>query len=186
MPTTETPTAETERSDEALWERFVDGEDSALDALVRRHEDELYTYLLLSTRSPRTALQHLLNTWEIVAGYRRPYEGFGSFRSWLYAVATQNCVPATHSDTFGLGEVLADIRRAAPADRRSKIVHRLSDLTRRIRQPVLLVGVVGLSIEDASKVCNFTRSRTIAYLERACRFLARSGLFEPGEEDHEL
>lgn len=171
--------AQEQPSDEDLWRAFVEGDEEALTALVERYRDELYSYLLLSTGQPRSALQHFLDIWCLVARYRREYEGFESFRSWLYAVATQNAVPATHGESFGLTDLLADIRRGEPQSRQARLFSCIRDLTRGVRQPFLLVAFVGLPLDEAAKACNFTRKRTLRRMEKACRMLARTGLFEP-------
>ncbi|MFO7959306.1 MAG: hypothetical protein R6X33_19660 [Candidatus Brocadiia bacterium] len=168
--------------DEELWAAFVDGDDEALRELARRYRDELFWYLLLSTGTQQAAAQHLMNVWDILARYRRPYEGFDSFRSWLYAVATQNSVPATHPEPLGLMDLIGDLKRGKARTRRGRLFFHLTDLTRAVRQPFLLATVGGLNIEETAAVCNFTRRKTEACLRKACRFLRRSGLFE-GEAD---
>ncbi len=164
--------------DEELWASFVDGDDEALRALARRYRHELFWYLLLSTGTQQSAAEHLMNVWDILARYRRPYEGFEDFRSWLYAVATQNAVPATHPEQLGLMDLIEDLKRGQARTRRGRLFFELTDLTRPVRQPLLLVTVGGLNIDQAARACNFTRRKTEACLEKACRFLRRSGLFE--------
>jgi len=169
-------------NDEELWASFVDGDDEALRELARRYRDELYWYLLLSTGAQQGAAQHLMNVWDILARWRRPYEGFGSFRNWIYAVATQNSVPATHPEPLGLMDLVNDLKRGKASTRRGRLFFQLTDLTRAVRQPFLLVTLGGLSIQETAAACNFTHRKTVACLEKACRFLRRSGMFE-GEAD---
>ena len=165
------------RSDEDLWRAYVEGEDAALDGLIRRHTEDLFWYLFLSTGQQQTAGRHLMRTWDLVASYRGEFDGFDSFKSWLYAVATQNAVPANHPEDMGLTELVNEMTRGGPIDRRAEIFFRIGDLRRHLRQPFLLVTVAGLNIAEAAKACNFTRERTLKFLEKAYRRLSRSPEF---------
>jgi len=173
-------------SDEELWSSYVEGGDEALRELLGRYRDELYWYLLLSTGRQQAAARHCVNVWEIVSRCRRPFEGFASFRSWLYAVATQNAVPATHPETFGLADLMEDLRRGPARSRLARVFFCIADMRRALRQPFLLVTVAKLSIAEAAKACNFTEERAAACIERACRVVSGSGLFAPGEGADEM
>jgi len=172
--------------DEELWGSYVGGDDAALDALTDRYRDELFWYLLLSTGQQRAAAQHSMNVWETLARYRRGFEAFGSFRGWLYAVATQNAVPAAHPESLGLSDLIEDMRRGEPESRSGRVFYQVADLARSARQPFLLVALAGLSVEEAARACNFTEERTVACVERAFRFLERTGLFTGRGEADEL
>lgn len=173
-------------TDEQLWRAFVEGEDAALTALLERYREELYWYLLLSTGKQETAAQYLRNVWALLAGYRRPFEGFDCFKSWLYAAATQNAVPATHPEPFGLTDLLDDIKRGTQQSERAALFFCIRDMTRAVRQPFLLVTVAGLSVGEAAKACNFTVDRTLDSIEKAYRRLARTEPFRPANHDYEL
>ena len=160
--------ADAEPGDDALWDGYCAGDADALRALVRRHKDELYWYLLLSTGRPDEAARHSIQTWVLVARCARAVEGFSSFRGWLYAVATQN-------------DLVAEVRRGRPGSERGRIMTRLIEMHRRLRQPLLLVTLAALGVEEAARVCNYTAERTVRALDRACRVLGRSDLFEPQE-----
>lgn len=186
MPDTEMEKAPAGDSaaDEALWAAFLDGDNEALETLIRRYAKELFWYLLLSTGQRRTAGRHLIRVWNLLARWRRPYEGFETFRNWLYAVATQNCVPPTHPESLGLTELVDDLTRGGPADRRAEVFFRITDLRRHLRQPFLLVTVAGLDLPAAARACNFSQQRTAKFVEKAYRRLARLRLFpEPEAED---
>jgi len=177
--------SQVQASDEELWTAFVRGDDSALDALVERYGDGLYWYLLLSTGKQDAAVQHLRNVWAALAAWRRPFEGFAGFRAWLYAVATQTCVPATHPEPFGLTDLIDDVKRGQQTSRRSKLFFAVKDMARAVRQPFLLVLVAGLTLEEAAAACNFTVGRTLSSLQKAFHRLARTDAFsgaQPGNE----
>jgi DNA-directed RNA polymerase specialized sigma24 family protein len=163
------------RPDERLWEAFVGGDDQALSILERRHRVDLFWYLLLSTGKQDAAARALRSVWTLLAGFRAPYEGFGSFRAWLYAVATQNAVPATHPDTFGLTDLIDDLKRGKQSTGRSRLFFEVIDMARAERQPFLLVTFAGLTVEEAARACNFTVERTWRCLEKAYASVAHVG-----------
>jgi DNA-directed RNA polymerase specialized sigma24 family protein len=165
-------------TDEELWSAFASGSDAALDALIERYRAPLYWYLLLSTGKQDAAARHSRDAWALLAAYRQPFEGFASFKSWLYGVATQSAVPATHSEAFGFGDLLDDLKRAPQTSRRGQIFFAIADMARAERQPFLLATLVGLPVPDVAKACNFTVERTWRCLEKAYARLARSDPFE--------
>jgi DNA-directed RNA polymerase specialized sigma24 family protein len=173
-------------TDEELWDAYVAGEDDALGSLVERHNGVLFWYLLLSTGRQRPAAQHLFRTWELLARWRRPFAGFGSFKGWLYAVATQNCVPAGHPEGLGLTELMEDLGRGEAAGRAGEVFFRIADMQRHVRQPFLLVTVAGLSIPEAAAACNFTETDTARRVETAFRRLAGTRLFRSVEVPDEV
>ncbi len=172
--------------DEELWAAFVRGDDSALEALVRRHSDALYWYLLLSTGNQDSAVQCLRDVWALLVAWRRPFEGFAGFKAWLYAVATQNSVPATHPEPLGLTDLIDDMKRGPQTSRRSKLFFAIKDLSRFVRQPFLLVTVGRLTVEEAAAACNFTVDRTLSCVQKAFRWLARTDAFSTVQSSDEM
>ena len=170
-------------SDEDLWQRFVDGEDEAVRALAARYEREMFWYLLLSTGKQDDAARSCRGIWALLTAWRSSFEGFSSFRSWLYAVVTQNAVPATHPEAFGLSDLIDDLKRGEPGSRRARIFYALVDMSRSVRQPLLLTAFAGLTVEEAAKACNFTVARTRRCLVKACARLGRQSVFSQGETD---
>jgi len=169
-------------SDEALWQAYVGGDDDAFAEVRRRYEGPLYWYLLLSLSSPRRAAEGLVKVMELAAAWRQPHDGFDSLKGWLYSIATQSVAFRRAGDEFGLSQFFEDLKMQPPRSRREKVIRALADLNRELRQPLLLVAVVGLSISEAARACNYTEQRTIACIERACRLLGRSGHFSVEEE----
>ena len=173
-------------TDEGLWDAYVAGADAALEPLVDRYNGELFWYLLLSTGRQRSAAQHLFRTWDLVARWRRPFEGFGSFKGWLYAVATQSAVPAGHPEALGLTELMEDIGRGEPVGRSGEVFFRIADMRRHLRQPFLLVTVAGLSMAEAAKACNFSETDSARRVEAAYRRLAGARLFKSSKAPDEV
>lgn len=170
--------------DEQLWEAFVAGDRTALEALIERHRDGLYWYLVLSMGDQQAAAQQLLRVWELAVQYRGPLTGFDSFKGWIYAVATQNAVPATQHDVMGLTDLLDDVRRARVASPGSDVFYGIRDMLRPVRQPLLLVSLAGLTLEEAAKACNFTVERVERSVAEACRQLSK--LLSGGKRSDEV
>jgi len=160
-------------SDEDLWDEFVSGDAGAAEVLAERYGDELYWYLFLSMGDQQRAAQGLLRTWELACDFRRSFEPFESFRSWIYAVATQNSVPATQSDMTGLVDLLDDVRRKPVLPRRGDVFFGIRDMLRWVRQPFLLVTVAGLTVRQTAWACNFTEDKVLRALAEGCRQLGR-------------
>jgi DNA-directed RNA polymerase specialized sigma24 family protein len=171
-------------SDEDLWDGFVAGEDQAVRVLADRYRDEVFGYLLLSTGKQDAAARNCRSIWALLAAWRRPYEGFSSFRGWLYAVVTQNAVPATHPEPFGLGDLIDDLKRGEPNSREARVFYALVDMTRAVRQPLLLTALAGLTVDEAAKACNFNPERVRRCLVKAYAQLGRQSVFaqEAGDE----
>ena len=177
MPHTHSAPADGAPTDEQLWEWFVQGDDDALGVLEARYRAELHWYLLLSMGKQDGVARALKSVWTLLASYRQGFQGFPSLRTWLYAVVTQNCVPATRPDPFGLTDLVDDLRRGPQRTRREELFYRIVDMSREVRQPFLLTVLAGLSIEDAARACNFDIRRTWRCLERAYERLERGALF---------
>ncbi len=182
MSETSTPDNYGNRSDEAVWERFVDGEAEAIEELVRRHGDALYRYLFLSSGNQQTAAQFAARTSTLAAGYRRPIDGFACFRSWLFAVATQNCVPAVQHEEMGLLDLWHDVKRDPAKSDQADAYYAVRDLLRPVRQPLLLVAAFGFSVEEAARICRFTVDRASDAIKQGCQELARSASAGRGGE----
>jgi len=163
--------------DEQLWQAYAEGDAAALRKLVDRHSSGLYWYLLLSTGQMNTSVRFLAETWCLGAYWRGPLDGFGSFREWLFAVATQNLLPPTHPEAMGLNELIDDVKRADASSRWGEVFYQLMDLRRFVRQPFLLVTVAGLGIREAARVCKFTPTLTARRVQKAYDRLARSRTF---------
>ncbi|MFO0601082.1 MAG: RNA polymerase sigma factor [Myxococcaceae bacterium] len=75
-------------SDEALMERYVAGSRAAFDTLFRRHAPSLRKFLGRSTRDSATADDLTQGTFINVVRGRHTFRANASFRTWLFAIAT--------------------------------------------------------------------------------------------------
>jgi hypothetical protein len=167
-------------SDEELWKRYVDGSDPAFDEVRRRYEEPLYRYLFLSLHDPSLAAQHLGRILCMIAAHRTPHQDFESLREWIYAVATQQACPAHAPDSDGLTDFVNELKEPEPKGRTERMLLQVGQMRRAIRQPLLLVADVGLSVAAAARACRLTRDQIVRNVETGFRRLGASDPF--GEE----
>lgn len=162
--------------DDQLWAEYVDGSDGAFTEIRNRYQEPIWRYLLLSGQDQRGAAQALGQILCHMATHRRHMEGFSSVREWIFAIATQQVVPAHVPEEDGLMDFVAELKQGEPETRAERMRRAIGDMQRRIRQPFLLFTVFGLSIPEAARACRFPEEKTAQHIELAYRRMARSGL----------
>jgi RNA polymerase sigma-70 factor (ECF subfamily) len=83
-----------EPTDDALVDRFRQGEGAALALLVRRHQKPLYNFALRQVRSGPAAEDVVQETFRRVVEGAESFERTGPFAAWLYKIARNLCVDA--------------------------------------------------------------------------------------------
>ena len=166
-------------TDEQLWDAYVGGDDAALEALVDRHNGALFWYLFLSTGRQQPAAQHVFRTWDLVARWRRPYEGFGSFRALALRRGDAEQRPGrpsrgTRPDGADGGHAP---RRSLPAAG-ARCSSASPTCTATCASLSCWSASPGLTIAEAARACNFTEQDTARCVETAYRRLARARLFK--------
>ncbi len=167
----------TERSDEELWSDYIDGSEEAFIELRSRYRDSIFRYLLLSGIDTRDAAQMLGQIFCYMAAYRERPEGFDSIKEWIFAVTTQQALPAHVPDEQGFIGFIRELNDGQPTSQLERARRDLNDMQRDIRQPFLLVAVFGLGIEEAARACRFRPDKTAAKVELGFRRLAGSNSF---------
>lgn len=74
-------------SDEALIKRYLDGEQTAFELLVRRHQDPLFGFVYRLTRNQDDAMDICQSTFVQAFINLHKLRIGGSFRAWLYQIA---------------------------------------------------------------------------------------------------
>jgi DNA-directed RNA polymerase specialized sigma24 family protein len=166
-----------EQTDEQLWQDHVDGVPGALAALHERHGAELCWYLLLSTGSTPEATRCVMRTWDCLARWPHPFEGFASVREWLYAVATQTNVPPAVALPCGEDISREDFGWAARADRWRDVFDRVQNVPRHQRQPLLLAHTAGFAPDALGRICRLSDSEATQRAAAGLRRLARAAVF---------
>jgi len=85
---TEHARAEGETSDPELVERARSGDEAALSALVRRHQDTAYRVAVSITRDEDTALDVVQDAFVKAFRALDGFRGDASFRTWLCTITT--------------------------------------------------------------------------------------------------
>jgi RNA polymerase sigma-70 factor (ECF subfamily) len=83
--------AEASIGDEALLRRAVEGDDSAFSALVRRHEDRIFSLCLRMMRERSDAFDATQETFLMLFRKGSTFSGDSAFSTWLYRVAVNVC-----------------------------------------------------------------------------------------------
>ena len=81
-------------TDEALMERFRDGDATAFERLLERHERAIYNFIYRLVRDPELAHDLTQETFlRVVKGARR-YSRKAKFTTWLYTIARNQGIDA--------------------------------------------------------------------------------------------
>lgn len=79
-------------SDEALLEKFRQGDPRSFEELMRRHRNPLYNFILRSVRQPQTAEEILQDAWIRMIQGARDFHNASKFSTWAYTVARNLCI----------------------------------------------------------------------------------------------
>lgn len=91
-------------SDEALYERFVDGDSRALGVLYDRHARALKAFAMQQGAArPDDVVQ---DAFLRVVRNAQGFKGQSKFKTWLYTIARNLCVDASRRDKFRSGPSL--------------------------------------------------------------------------------
>jgi RNA polymerase sigma-70 factor (ECF subfamily) len=167
-------------SDEALVERARAGDMAAFEELVMRHADGLYAALrrlgLDDLDAQDVAQETFLRAWRSIARF----EGRSQFFTWLYRIgfneaqrrlARRPAAGAVVSTEERPVDDLADARpgpagRAEQEELRAAIAVALGQLPVKLRAPVVLRDVEGLSTQDAASVLDLGEAAFKSRLHR--------------------
>jgi RNA polymerase sigma-70 factor (ECF subfamily) len=81
-------------SDQELVNRFVKGDLSSIEALINRHKNKVYTYLMLSVKNAHIADDLFQDTFIKVINSLKAgrYKDEGRFLSWVIRIAHNLCI----------------------------------------------------------------------------------------------
>ena len=87
-------TSLTDLSDEALMQAYAGGDQAAFADLVARYSDRLLGYLVRLSRNREEAEDLFQETFRKVHQNAYRFQQRGSFKSWLYTIATNVALDA--------------------------------------------------------------------------------------------
>lgn len=99
--------------DQALLERARAGDGAALEALLERHQAQIYRFGMTMCRDPEDAKDVLQDTLVAMARGIREFRGASSLSTWLYTIARSHCIKRHRRSKFVQEERSLDADPAA-------------------------------------------------------------------------
>jgi RNA polymerase sigma-70 factor (ECF subfamily) len=168
-------------SDEDLLAKFLDGDPSAFDELMARHEDRIFGLCLRMLASREDALDATQDTFLTLYRKGRQYSGRSRLSTWLYRVAINTCHDhlrkrsRRHTTPMPEGSDPPDASVQDMFDSvelRPDIVEALAAIPKEFRSAVLLVDVEGLALEEAADILRIPLGTVKSRTYRGRRLLA--------------
>lgn len=158
--------------DPGLLERAKRGEPEAFEELVRAYQADAWRFARSLTRDPHLAddvtQEAFLRAFRFLPGFR----GDAKFSSWLFAIV-RNCAIDTMRKS---SRPPAEMRPPMGTDHQSRVEIRtaIDALADRLREPFLLVEVLGLPYADAAVVLGTKVGTIKSRVHRARQELMRA------------
>jgi RNA polymerase sigma-70 factor (ECF subfamily) len=172
-------------SDEHLLAAARAGDKQALEALLERHQPQVYRFGMKMCRDPEDAKDVLQDTLLAMARSVRDFRGASSLSTWLYTIARSFCIKRRRRSKFApeedrsLDSDLAGEARhlAAPGDDPAEALARrqveraleqaIAALEPSYREVLLLRDVEGLSAAEVAEVVGASVQAVKSRLHRA-------------------
>lgn len=148
-----------EPTDLVLVRRAKAGEQRAFDALVRRHQDRVYSVALGVVRHPEDAADVAQEAFIAVLRHLDTFQEGAAFTTWLHRITLRKAYDQLRRrvpEPFDPTGVVVESQAARDADPQSTglassaILEAIAALEEPFRDAVLLVDVAGLGVEEAA------------------------------------
>jgi RNA polymerase sigma-70 factor (ECF subfamily) len=178
--------------DRALIRRYLEGDISAFDELMRSHEDRVFAICLRMMRNREEALDATQDVFLTLFRKADRYKEQAAFSTWLYRVSINTCYDHLRRRKRKRTEPIPEY--LDPSDPRSgdalnavelrpDIDQALARLSPEFRAAVVLVDVEGMSLDGASDTLEIPVGTVKSRLFRARKQLSEElGNFAPGFE----
>jgi len=184
--------------DAELVARYLAGDTSAFDSLMRAHQDRVFGICLRVLRDREAALDATQETFITVFRKADRFSGHSAFSTWLYRVAVNTCHDSIRRSRRHATEPLpewndpGDPRSGdaiAAADLRPTVETALSSLPEEFRAAVILSDLEGLSLQMVADALDVPLGTVKSRVFRGRRLLAGllgnpEGLHDPPIGDH--
>jgi RNA polymerase sigma-70 factor (ECF subfamily) len=165
--------------DTALVARFLAGDRSAFEALVRRHQSAVRRLVFRYVKSEADAKDITQSAFVKVFEKLPEFRGEAAFRTWLFRIAINlalNHVRGTPAELAPLGDVAAftsslETSRLVAAELWRKVSARLDDLPPKQRLALELRIFHDLSFEEVAAVAGFSIESAKANFHHAVKRL---------------
>lgn len=188
--------ADQAQRDAELIERYLAGDVEAFDALMRAHEDRVFSICLRMLRNREAALDATQETFVTVFRKVDRFAGRSAFSTWLYRVAVNTCYDAARRQRRRPAEPLPEGND--PPDRsagdeldavelRPDLQAALAEIPAEFRAAVILVDVEGLALQSVSEILGVPVGTVKSRVFRGRRLLAESlgNLSGPGDSQRD-
>ena len=153
-------------TDADLLAGYAGGDDEAFAELVRRHKDRLWAVALRTMRSPEEAADALQEALISASRRARQYRGDAAVLTWLHRIVINACLDRLRRNKVRATEPLPDDpdrvlpledaadpeHEAALAEMRRDVIAALRQLNADQRAALVLVDMVGYSVDEASEI----------------------------------
>ena len=153
---------EGEESDEALMQRYRDGDERAFEALFQRHAARVHGFLLRHVRDRASADDLLQATWLKVHRSRETFNKNERFTPWLYTIANNVRRDGGRKQGRDPGELTADGQLPEPraqdgqSDRVAQVHAALQGLPENYREVIILHRWHDLGFGEIARVLGTT------------------------------
>ncbi len=169
--------------DVELLNRYLKGDVSAFDELVRAHEDRVFGICLRIMRDRDAALDAVQETFVTLFRKADRYQAKAAFSTWLYRVTVNTCYDQLRKAKRRRVEPLPET--ADPADihsgdlleaveLRPDIEKALQEMPVEFRSAVVLVDLEGLALETAAQILDVPIGTVKSRVFRGRKVLAES------------
>ncbi|MFZ4738302.1 MAG: sigma-70 family RNA polymerase sigma factor [Bradymonadia bacterium] len=174
-----------DEADNQLLERARAGDAEAMEALLERHQAQVYRFSMKMCRDPEDAKDVLQDTLLSMARGVRDFRGASSISTWLYTIARSFCIKKRRRSKFAPAdersldtEMIAEGRRLADPGQSpdealagKHVEHALEQAIRGLepmyREVLLLRDVEGLTAPEVAEVLGVTVEAVKSRLHRA-------------------
>ena len=167
--------------DAELVARYLAGDTSAFDSLMRAHQDRVFGVCLRMLRDREAARDATQDTFITVFRKADRFSGHSAFSTWLYRVAVNTCHDSIRRSRRQATEPLpegndpGDPRSGddiAAADLRPTVETALSSLPEEFRAAVILSDLEGLSLQMVADALDVPLGTVKSRVFRGRRLLA--------------
>lgn len=173
------------RSDEQLFQAWVNGESRGFENLLARYQGSLYKVILGWTRNPHLSQDLFQQTWVRVIEHREKFDPSRKFSSWLFSIALN--LTRDHFRKAGRERTDADSDRlefmsapGAGADQRlvdKERMERLRDALlglSEVEREVFMMRHFGfLSFQEIADALGVNLNTALSRMHQACRRLKK-------------
>lgn len=165
------------------YDRYLNGDDSALSEIVHEYKDGLTLYLNTFTNNLYDAEEIMEETFYKLA-YKKPkFKGKSSFRTWLYSIGRNLAIDYLRKRSRHSAESLEDhydlkgnedIELNYIKEEQKKMIHKaIHDLRSEYRQVICLIYLEGFDTSEAARIMHKTNRQITNLLYQAKKVLKK-------------